>query len=154
MKKIIAVLAALIVCAGVAIAVYILLNGTEDLPWNSQAEAEQTTANTDHNSEITTGTSDEPAITSGTTSSETTTDSAPNAAGGNPDIAEYIEVTVSEDKYFYENHEISYDDLIEVLDGLDGNTAVMISDENATLNAYENLTKALEERGILYELAS
>ena len=83
-----------------------------------------------------------------------TTDSDTSGAGGNPDIAKYIEITVSEEKYFHENHEISYDDLIMLLDELPKNTTVKISDENATLKAYENLTKALEERGIMFEAAS
>ena len=83
-----------------------------------------------------------------------TTDSDTSGAGGNPDIAKYIEITVSEEKYFHENHEISYDDLIIMLDELPKNTTVKISDENATLKAYENLTKALEERGIMFEAAS
>ena len=83
-----------------------------------------------------------------------TTDSDTSGAGGNPDIAKYIEITVSEEKYFHENHEISYDDLIMMLDALPKNTTVKISDENATLKAYENLTKALEERGIMFEAAS
>ena len=83
-----------------------------------------------------------------------TTDSDTSGAGGNPDIAKYIEITVSEEKYFHENHEISYDDLIMMLDELPKNTTVKISDENATLKAYENLTKALEERGIMFEAAS
>ena len=101
---------------------------------NSQVTDEQNTSSTLDNSEI--------------------TDSNSSAEGGNPDTAKYIEVTVSEDKYFYENHEISYDDLIKVFDELDENTAVKISDENATLKAYESLTKALEEREILFEAAS
>ena len=83
-----------------------------------------------------------------------TADSDTSGAGGNPDIAKYIEITVSEEKYFHENHEISYDDLIMMLDELPKNTTVKISDENATLKAYENLTKALEERGIMFEAAS
>ena len=83
-----------------------------------------------------------------------TTDSDTSGAGGNPDIAKYIEITVSEEKYFHENHEISYDDLIMMLDELPKNTTVKISDENATLKAYENLTKALEARGIMFEAAS
>ena len=145
-KKIVS--AALILCAGLALTACT----AENNPLNSLFANEQSTTGTSDTSETTTGMSDEPEMTSSTPGSETT-DSDPGAEGGNPDIAKYIEVTVSEDKYFYENHEISYDDLIEVLDGLDGNTAVIISDENATLNAYESLTKALEEREILYEVA-
>lgn len=92
--------------------------------------------------------------TTDTAPSVETTDGDTSGAGGNPDIAKYIEVTVSEEKYFHENHEISYDDLIIMLDELPENTTIKISDENATLKAYENLTKALEERGIMFETAS
>ena len=74
--------------------------------------------------------------------------------GGNPEISKYIDVTVSEDKYFYDNKEISLEDLVKVLEGLDKNTAVKITDENATLKAFEELTKALLERGIVYEAAN
>ena len=88
------------------------------------------------------------------TSSAEMTDSNSSAEGGNHDTAKYIEVTVSENKYFCDNHEISFDELVEVLDGLDENTSVKISDENATLKAYESLTKALEARKITFEAAS
>ncbi|MDE6725732.1 MAG: hypothetical protein K2J79_09020 [Ruminiclostridium sp.] len=81
-------------------------------------------------------------------------ESKDGSEGGNPDISKYIDVTVSEDKYFYDNKEISLEDLVKVLDGLDKNTAVRITDENATLKAFEGLTKALLERGIVYEAAN
>lgn len=110
---------------------------------NPQATDEQTTTTILNDSEITT-----------TTTDSETTDGNLNAEGGNPDIAGYVEVTVSEDKYFYENHEISFDELMEVLDGLEENTAVRISDDNAALKDFENLTKALEERSIIYEVVS
>ncbi len=110
---------------------------------SSQVTDEQSTNSTSDNSKPTSS-----------TSSIEMAGSNSSAAGGNPDIANYIEVTVSEDKYFYENHEILFDDLIKVFDELDDNTAVKISDENATLKAYESLTKALEERGILFEAAN
>lgn len=145
-KKI--VLAALILTASLALTGCELFDSTaENDPPSSQTTDEQTTTDTSDDAEIT---SDDPEITSTTPDIEVTADNS-SAAGGNPDIAAYIEVTVSEDKYFYENHEISFDDLMEVLDGLDGNTAVRISDENAALKAYESLTKALEEREILFE---
>lgn len=101
---------------------------------NSKVTDEQNTGSTLDNSEI--------------------TDSNSSAEGGNSDTAKYIEVTVSENKYFYENHEISFDELVEVLDGLDENTSVKISDENAALKAYENLTKTLDEREIPFEMVS
>lgn len=91
---------------------------------------------------------------SDSTSSNEMMSSTSSAEGGNPDTAKYIEVTVSENKYFYENHEISFDELVEVLDCLDENTSVKISDENAALKTYENLTKTLDEREIPFEMAS
>ena len=148
MKKKIA-LAALILSAGLTFTACDAINEVaQNLPWNSQEASEETTTAAPDASETTTEASE-----ATTTSSSETTEGDPSAEGGNPDIAHYIEVTVSEDKYFYENHEISYDDLMDVLDGLDGNTAVRISDEKATLKAYENLTNALEEREILFETA-
>lgn len=141
MKKIVLIILAL--GAVVALGVYIYVNVFKNGSYGFQGA--QNTADT--------SSLDDSGITSSTSINETA-DSDLSTEGGNPDIASYIEVTVSEDKYFYENHEISYDDLIKVLDGLDGKTAVRISDENATLKAYESLTKALAERGILFEAAS
>lgn len=126
-------LAAIILSASLALTACTSARDPQDNSLNSQVTNEETTSST---------------------SDSKTTDSNSSATGGNLDMANYIEVTVSEDKYFYENHEISYDELIKVFDELGGNTAVMISDENATLNAYESLTKALEEREIMFEAAN
>lgn len=139
MNKKATAVSAVIVTAGLAVTGYVLWNASESNSPNSQTTNEQTT----------TSAFDDPEIT--TTSGSEITD---GNSGGNSDIANYIEVTVSEDKYFYENHEISFDDLIKVFDELDKNTAVKINDENASLKAYESLTKALEEREILFEAAS
>lgn len=137
-------LTALILCAGLALTACT----AENNPLSSLFENEQSTTTTSDGSEITTDAPIEPETTTTTTADETT-DSNSDASGGNPDISDYIEVTVSEDKYFYENHEISFDDLMKVFDELEENTAVKISDENATLKAYESLINALEEREIL-----
>lgn len=118
------------------------LNSNPNNSSNSQTVSEQNSS-TPENSE-----------TSDSTPSSEMTGSASSAAGGNPDTAVYIEITVSENKYFYENHEISFDELVEVLDDLDENTSVKVSDENAALKAYERLTNALEERKIPFETAS
>lgn len=142
MKKKIA-LAALILSANLLLTACTPKNTPANNSSSSQVADEQSTNSTFDNSEIT-----------NSTSSTETTNGNSSAEGGNPDIARYIEVTVSEDKYFYENHEILFDDLIKVFGALDENTAVKISDENATLKAYESLTKALEEREILFEAAS
>lgn len=153
MKKTIT-LAALILCAGLTLTACSTIRDLTgiDLFGSQDDDIEQNTTTSDSYPEIT-STTDDSETTSDTTTGETTEGNSA-AEGGNSDFASYIEVTVSEDKYFYENHEISYDDLIEVMDGLDENTAVRISDENAALNAFEALTDALEERGILYEVLS
>lgn len=93
---------------------------------------------------------DETAPADETTAAEVT-QGGPAAEGGNPGFASYIEVTVLENKYFYDNHEVSFEELAEVLDGLSGDTAVLIHDEDATLKAYEELTSALKEREIMFE---
>lgn len=103
----------------------------------------------------TTAAADETATADETTADETTTAEVtaggPAVEGGNPGFASYIEVTVLENKYFYDNHEVSFEELVEVLDGLSGDTAVLIHDEDATLKAYEELTNALKEREIMFE---
>ncbi len=142
MKKVIA-LAALFIGVSFTLTACAPKDSPEDSSMSLQTTDEQSTTNTSEDSETTTD-----------TSSIDTTGSNASAAGGNPEIATYIEVTVSEEKYFYENHEILYDDLTKMFDELDENTVVKISDENAALKAYESLIKALEERGILFEAAS
>ena len=55
-----------------------------------------------------------------------------------------VGVTVNGNDYFYENHSYSLDDLLTELKKLDAGTAVRITDENASLNAYNALTDALD----------
>lgn len=115
------------------------------------------------------GSSNTPTVSDGTESStdaetESTSAGSPeetaettaeptDEAGGNPEdgvsIAVY-EITVSENTYIYENHEISYDELIEIFDTLNENDVVTLFDDNASLDAYSKLTSALEERSIAY----
>ncbi|MCM1335281.1 MAG: hypothetical protein NC084_12745 [Bacteroides sp.] len=75
--------------------------------------------------------------------------------GGNPDraTAREISVTVSEDKYFVDNHELTFDELVEEIGAGGGEAFVRISDENATLNAFEKLRDYLAENEIEYELS-
>ena len=85
-------------------------------------------------------------------SEETTTAEPTDEAGGNPEDGNTfsLEITVSENTYIYDNHEISYDEVIELFDTLTENDIVKLSDDNASLDAYSKLTSALEERGLLY----
>lgn len=135
-------LAALILCAGL-IFTTCTPNNDPNEPLDTQAANEQSTSTSFNDSEDTSLASD-----------VETADNDSSVSGGNPDIVKYIEVTIAEDKYFYENREVSYDDLVKVFSELDENTAVKISDENATLKAYELITKVLEESKIMYETAN
>lgn len=72
--------------------------------------------------------------------------------GGNPveiNIT-YYRITISENKYFYDNHEISFKDLKKDIDDFDDTIIVEISDENATQNAYKQLVDVLEDKKISY----
>lgn len=72
------------------------------------------------------------------------------SGGGNPDVYDVIKITVSEDKYFYENSEITLDKFKEITESMDANTTVEIRDELATYKAYSALIDYLNEKGILY----
>lgn len=70
-----------------------------------------------------------------------------------PDTEEltYINVTVSENEYIYQNKKISLDALVEQLikDATDG-VKVQITDENASKRAYDDLVAALDKNEIAY----
>jgi len=72
------------------------------------------------------------------------------SGGGNPDNYTEIDITISESRYYYDNSEISFDELIELFDSLDKNDTVNIHDDYASDKAFENLTSILEEREIPY----
>ncbi len=63
---------------------------------------------------------------------------------------ETVSVTVSGSDYLYENKSISLDDLLTSLKSLEAGTIVTITDDNASLNAYNALTDALKEANISY----
>lgn len=79
-----------------------------------------------------------------------TTAEPTDEAGGNPNASITIEITVLEDKFIYNNKEISYDELLEIFDTLTENDVVQFRDENAALDTYRKATSALDERGIPY----
>lgn len=60
------------------------------------------------------------------------------------------EITVSESDYYYKNERISLDDFISALYKIDGELVVEITDDNASLNAYDSLVKRLKEEHIDY----
>lgn len=84
------------------------------------------------------------------TSVTTVWESSP-AEGGNPVEITEIEITVSENQYYYDNAEISFDELTELIDGLGKNNIVKIYDDYASAKAYENLTSLLDKCEIPYK---
>lgn len=75
-----------------------------------------------------------------------------SAEGGNSGSTEKfaLELTISEDKYFIDNHEISLDELKTKIDALEPDSAVAINDENSTLKAYNAVKDYLQEKNIGY----
>lgn len=63
---------------------------------------------------------------------------------------DFLNVTVSENEYLYQNSRLQLDELMDklVVDAV--NTKVKITDENASKRAYNNLIDALEEKNISY----
>ena len=63
---------------------------------------------------------------------------------------DFLNVTVSENEYLYQNSRFQLDELIDKLVTDAADTKVKITDENASKRAYENLINALEENNIRY----
>lgn len=74
------------------------------------------------------------------------------SSGGNADAYVQIEITVSDNKYFYDNHEITFDEIRELLKDADKNTNVVLYDELASNSSFEQLTDYLDEKEILYSI--
>ena len=69
------------------------------------------------------------------------------------DSVEYIEVTVSENKYLYDNKTISLDDLKKELKEK-SISQVRITDENASQKAFSELTDYLEKNDVKFMVES
>lgn len=63
---------------------------------------------------------------------------------------DFLNVTVSENEYLYQNSRLQLEELMDrlIVDAVD--TEVKITDENASKRAYQNLINALEENNIRY----
>lgn len=88
-------------------------------------------------------------ISSADNSSQAQTSDVSSEGGnpGNPDSFA-MEITVSEDKYFVDNHEISFDELKAKIDGLETGAVIKINDENSTLKAFNAVKDYLTEKEI------
>lgn len=72
------------------------------------------------------------------------------------DISEirYVQISVVEQDYYYENERISLDELINKIMNLEGKIIVEIKDDKASLNAYNSLIEKLDNEKISYIDAS
>ena len=82
--------------------------------------------------------------------SDATEDNETKPTTEDVDKAATIAVTVYENDYIYQNKKTSLDDFIKELKGIDYAFVVEVTDDNASLKAYNNLIEALEEESIEY----
>lgn len=143
MKKFIIVLLVLAVC-GVAIyfaypEISKMINGGQNT----------TSSVTDSSAEVSSADSSD-----ATESSSDAQTSDVSSEGGNPGNTDSfaMEITVSEDKYFVDNHEISFDELKAKIDGLETGAVIKINDENSTLKAFNAVKDYLTEKEIAYSV--
>lgn len=78
-----------------------------------------------------------------------------SAEGGNPGNTDSfaLEITISEDKYFVNNHEISFDELKTKIDGLETGAVIKINDEISTLKAFNAVKDYLDKKKIAYNVS-
>ena len=65
----------------------------------------------------------------------------------------YVDVTVKESEYLYQNGTMTITELTEALGKLGTDVTVRITDENAAKQAYDALTAELDAMGLAYETA-
>ena len=63
---------------------------------------------------------------------------------------DFLNVTVSENEYLYQNSRLQLDELMNKLVTDAADTKVKVTDENASKRAYKNLIAALEDKNIHY----
>lgn len=63
---------------------------------------------------------------------------------------DFLNVTVSENEYLYQNSKLQLDELMNKLVTDAADTKVKVTDENASKRAYKNLINALEDKHIRY----
>ena len=76
-----------------------------------------------------------------------------SAEGGNPGNTDSfaLEITVSEDKYFVDNHGI--EELKSEIDGLEAGATIKINDEKSSLKAFNAVKDYLDEKKIAYSVS-
>ena len=61
-----------------------------------------------------------------------------------------IQINVVENEYFYENERITLNDFVNKTKQIDGDFVVEVKDDNASLNAYNDLIDRLEKEAVRY----
>lgn len=84
-------------------------------------------------------------------SSSQQTDAPETTAATTVEQVTSVDVTVSGSSYLYQNKTAELETLITELKKLDKDTRVKLHDENASKNAYDDLTKALKDSNIPYD---
>lgn len=79
-----------------------------------------------------------------------------SAEGGNHGNTDRfaLEITISEDKYFVNNHEISIEELKSEIDGLEAGATIKINDEKSSLKAFNAVKDYLDEKKITYNVSN
>ena len=79
-----------------------------------------------------------------------------SAEGGNPGNTDSfaLEITISEDKYFVDNHEIGIEELKSEIDGLEAGATIKINDEKSSLKAFNAVKDYLDEKKIAYSVSN
>ena len=92
-------------------------------------------------------------ISSADNSSEAQTSNV-SAEGGNPGNTDSfaLEITISEDKYFVNNHEIGIEELKSEIDGLEAGAT--IKNEKSSLKAFNAVKDYLDEKKIAYSVSN
>lgn len=86
-------------------------------------------------------------------SSEESSEEESSAAETTVEEKTYVDVTVKGNEYLYQNSTIELSALTDELKKLDAGITVRITDENASKNAYDDLTAALDAEKLSYEKA-
>lgn len=79
-----------------------------------------------------------------------------SSEGGNPGNTDSfaLEITISEDKYFVNNHEIGIEELKSKIDGLEAGATIKINDEKSSLKAFNAVKDYLDEKKVTYSVSN
>lgn len=144
MKKFIIVILVLALCGA---AVYF---GYPEI--SKLINGEQTATSSETSSSAEASSTDSSEATDSSSDVQTSDASSEGGNSGNPEKFA-MEITISEDKYFVDNHEISFDELKAKIDGLETGAVIKINDENSTLKAFNAVKDHLNEKGISYSVS-